>query len=973
VLSAARARTLTLSVLAFSLLAFLLHVVSIRPYLWPAGAGLTLTGDTLFTTLAEPSAVPRIRPPRLDPATLHRVTVTRVVPDGAAARAGVVLGTEIEAPDSVPQALIEWRDRYRRGPRAEVRLTSNTGPFTMTPQPVSQVDAATRRDWLRAHLGAILQMGAFLAGAAILVALGIAGMTATLMTLALIFTAIANSGPPLGAELQWPLVGEFMLLFAWMATPLSFPIIGLAVLHFPSRAPILDRYPWITTVLPLLPAPIFLGSAVSAAFLLGLDAALVPLTWFALNGWLFDASFAIALGANVLIVVEGIYRYRTIVDLSERRRIQIVVYTGVSAVFAYAIKAGVPLIASLAGRPMELPWAIEGVLQAIVLLPAFALPYAVAVKHVFSPRTVLRRSLQYALARRTLSVLIVLPIAALVVSLISERDRTLGDIITGQPLFYAIGLGLVALGFRYRDQAQRALDKRFFRAEYDAREILVALANRVPYEHEPAKLVSLVLTQIDNALHPESVALLAGDERRLDVLEAARTPIGPLAGDSGLATLLRWSDEPLELYLDDERSPASRLPSSDREWIAAAGASLLVPIFAGASRDADRTLVGVIALGQKRSEEPYTLEDRKLLSGIATQMSVALDLSRLRQRDSSNRSSRSAVTSTPTLTPTMVADTALHTVTGLLMCPVCHRCLDSSEASIADGAPVCEDDGTWLQPVIGMPPVVDGKYRVDAVVGRGGMGAVFRARDLRLQRDVAVKIVRADVVGDPDSRARFQREAQIVAQLQHPAIVTVFDFGTLADGAAFLVMEYVRGEDLRHLLKREKVLKPHRTAELMTGIATGVAAAHRAGVLHRDLKPENILLPVSGIGPKVLDFGVAKITDPGASPGMVTHGATIVGTPAYMAPEQLRGEVVDGRADVYSLAVMTFESLTGRLPFGAGNFIDVALRQAEGVVAVNFDGVPAAFTPVLERGLSPNREARPATASAFADELGLLL
>ncbi|MBA3271124.1 MAG: serine/threonine protein kinase [Acidobacteria bacterium] len=207
-----------------------------------------------------------------------------------------------------------------------------------------------------------------------------------------------------------------------------------------------------------------------------------------------------------------------------------------------------------------------------------------------------------------------------------------------------------------------------------------------------------------------------------------------------------------------------------------------------------------------------------------------------------------------------------------------------------------------LQPVIGMPPFVDGKYRVEAVVGRGGMGAVFRARDLRLERDVAIKIVRADLVGDPDSRARFQREAQIVARLQHPAIVTVFDYGNLPDGAAFLVMEFVRGEDLRHVLKREKTLPPARTVALVAGVAAGVDAAHRAGVLHRDLKPENILLPANGTGPKVLDFGVAKMTDTAAATsGLMTHGTTIVGTPAYMAPEQLRGETLDERADVSTL------------------------------------------------------------------------
>jgi predicted Ser/Thr protein kinase len=606
---------------------------------------------------------------------------------------------------------------------------------------------------------------------------------------------------------------------------------------------------------------------------------------------------------------------------------------------------------------------IEIVLQLLVLLPAFGLPYVVAVRHVFSPRTVIRRSLQYALARRTLSILIVLPIVALVVSLIAERDRPLGDIILGQPLFFIITLALAALGFKYRDDAQAWLDRRFFRAEYDAKEILVSLASRVPYETEPRELVAMVLTQIDSALHPESVAVLAGDGDRLDVISQLRSQAEPLQRDSALLTLLRWSDEPLAVFLDDQRSPAARLPKADRAWLAQNGAQLLVPIFTGTGEN--RLLVGLVMLGQKRSEEPYTAEDRRLLNGIAGQMSLALDLSRLRKR--AETLSASTPTTTPTLTPTMVIGSSAPSGAGtsLVMCPRCQRCYDAGT-----GLTRCPDDSEALRPVIGMPPVVDGKYRVDAVLGRGGMGAVFRARDLRLDRDVAVKIVRADLVSDPEARARFRREAQIVARLQHPSIVTVFDYGNLPDGAAFLVMEYVRGEDLRHVLRREKTLQKARAIDLISGVALGVEAAHQAGVLHRDLKPENVLLPANGGGPKVLDFGVAKITETGGEgSGTLTQGATIVGTPAYMAPEQLRGDKIDARADVYSLGVMTFEALSGGPPFGMGSFIDIGIKQAGGASAIDTSRLPAPLAPVLLRALSFNREERPASPGAFAAEL----
>ena len=183
-------------------------------------------------------------------------------------------------------------------------------------------------------------------------------------------------------------------------------------------------------------------------------------------------------------------------------------------------------------------------------------------------------------------------------------------------------------------------------------------------------------------------------------------------------------------------------------------------------------------------------------------------------------------------------------------------------------------------------------------------------------------------------------------------------------------MEYVRGEDLRSLLKREQQLAPPDAIALVTGVAAGIEFAHRAGVLHRDLKPENVLLPASGIGPKVLDFGVATIADSETGNFQtLTHRGTIVGTPAYMAPEQLRGERVDERADVYSLAVLTYEVLTGRLPFGAGSIVEIGIKQTDLTGQLDVTGVPAAILPVLMKALSVARDDRPASAAAFASAL----
>jgi len=183
-------------------------------------------------------------------------------------------------------------------------------------------------------------------------------------------------------------------------------------------------------------------------------------------------------------------------------------------------------------------------------------------------------------------------------------------------------------------------------------------------------------------------------------------------------------------------------------------------------------------------------------------------------------------------------------------------------------------------------------------------------------------------------------------------------------------MEFVPGEDLRSLLKRERTLGVERMVALMSGISAGVESAHKSGIFHRDLKPENILLPESGTGPKVVDFGVAKLnTGTGADGSHMTTSGTIVGTPAYMAPEQLRGDAVDGRADVFSLGVMAYEMLTGKLPYGAGSFFEIGMKQAAGEIQVDTADLPSELAAIIRRAIAYERDSRPATPGDFAEEL----
>ena len=810
--------------------------------------------------------------------------------------------------------------------------------------------------WARAHAGMIIQIIVFTGAAIVLFLLRSSDITAGLSVLALALSAVAGGGPLLGAEDAIPVGGRALTVFAWIAAPLAFPTIALAILYFPSKSPLLTRHPALHALPVAVAAPLLIPALGTALYLAGVDGAAPLAQWDAAHGGVFYFSFALALAVNVVAIVEGVYRYRVNRDANERRRIRMAVYTAVPGVLAYVLKDGVPMTAMLfAGTPTRLPWELSIVLQALVLLPAFGLVYAVGVERVLGPRVVLRRSLQYALANRTLALLPVLPLGALVITLVVHRNKTIAEAASGQAAIYVLLLGAAWALSSYRDRARQLLDQRFFREEYDARKILLALANRVRFESDPAELASMVLSQIDEALHPEVSAILVGgvSDGRLTPVTVLHGSVEALPSGGGLATMLGWSDQPLEIFLQDPRSPARRLPPEEQAWLDRTGAVLIVPV-AGS----DRNLIAMIALGEKRSEEAYTDEDRQLLASIAAQMGLGFDVARLRRmRDTSTPSGSSSTHALPAAVQPMTE------------CPRCGRCEDA-------GTALCPADGTAMRPVPSVPVLVDHKYRIEQLLGRGGMGAVYRSRDVRLDRLVALKVVRADLVADPDAQRRFRREAQIVARLQHPCIVSVFDYGTFADGGGYLVMELVRGEDLRHVLQREGRLDPPRALKILTAVCGAIEAAHRQGVLHRDLKPENILLPtIAEVDAKVLDFGVAKVVVDEradlavAGASLLTAAGMIVGTPAYMAPEQLRGMAPDARSDVFSLGVIAFEMMTGALPFGRGSLADLVLAHARALQQMPDTGLQGDLDAVIRAAISPDPDKRPPSAHAFGQLL----
>ncbi len=265
------------------------------------------------------------------------------------------------------------------------------------------------------------------------------------------------------------------------------------------------------------------------------------------------------------------------------------------------------------------------------------------------------------------------------------------------------------------------------------------------------------------------------------------------------------------------------------------------------------------------------------------------------------------------------------------------------------------------------PRVLADRYEVGELLGQGGMAEVFRGRDLRIGRDVALKLLRADLARDPAFQSRFRREAQAAASLSHPSIVAVYDTGDDRFGNArvpYIVMEYVDGRTLRDVLGDEGRLAPARAMQITAEVLRALAYSHRHGIIHRDIKPGNVMLTPNG-GVKVMDFGIARAITSSAT---MTQTAAVIGTAHYLSPEQARGDHVDARSDIYSTGCLLYELLTGAPPFTGETPVAVAYQhvreQAPRPSEVE-PGLPAELDPVVLKALAKN----PANRYQSADEM----
>jgi hypothetical protein len=593
-------------------------------------------------------------------------------------------------------------------------------------------------------------------------------------------------------------------------------------------------------------------------------------------------------GALALMFAVVVRNYRQLAGEDQRRRVRWVLLGSIIALTPQAVRSGGGLLFG----PGAVAWLAVPANLFPVAIP-LVVAYAVVRHRVFDIRIVIRRGVQYLLARRVLRAAVALPIGALIYTVARHRGLTIAQLV-GDTRAYLVWLAAAGLMLRFRGPLRRSLDRRFFRAEYDREQLLLGLLEDVRKADSVTELAQVISDRLTSTLHLATAYVWYRDPDELTIASSSDPQLIP-ADIPSRGPWLAWLEQQGEASVFPLPAQAG-LSAREARWFGDRGIRLIVPIMDSAER-----LVGALLLGEKQSEEPYGAHDARLLSAIARQAAVVRENLRLRAR----------VGEEVRVKHDVLARLDRRAADLLKECPRCSACFDGAVER-------CPADGQLLALSLPVPRIIDRKYRLDRLIGKGGMGAVYEAHDLRLDRAVAIKILLGRAFGQQAALRRFHREARATARLNHPNIVAMYDYGSLEGEGAYLVLERVHGVTLRTELERRKSLPPAVAAEWFEPLLGGIAAAHAAGLVHRDLKPENVMgrRTASGtLAVKVLDLGLVKFQTLDSPANVSTTGQGVVmGTPGYMAPEQLLGREVDHRTDIFALAVMLLETLTGERP-----------------------------------------------------------
>lgn len=653
-------------------------------------------------------------------------------------------------------------------------------------------------------------------------------------------------------------------------------------------------------------------------------------------GWLgtiIGIYFLAAFLASTVILAVNYFRLR---EVNERRRIRLVIvgllvfFVDFIAVILFSFSQKTLWLSRIALSPL-----VFGLSQVPFTI---CVAYAVLKQRLFQVSFIVRQSLQYAVARGAL--LIPIPILAgiLIFDLIAHKDQPFGVLLSAHGWAYAL-MGVAGIvAHTKKSQWMEVLDRRFYREHYNAQHLLRQTVDEIRASSNLAEVAPKAVARIEQALHPEFVAILmrGATEPLYRCIASAPPEVHPrgLRAESKLMAAFRLFAKPLQISLAESGWLKRQLPSEDTNFLREARIDLMVPIaISPHGREA------LMVLGPKKSEEPYGSEDQELLSGIGSALALLLE-----------RPFTSALG-------------------GFEECPRCGLCYES-------GMGRCANEGVQLTPM-SFKRLLTSRYRLERRLGRGGMGTVYKATDTSLERAVAVKLIREDLVTSSDAVERFRREAKAAASFAHPNLVTVHDFGVDSDTRVFLVMELLEGCTLRQRFEQQKKFTTQQILQVIGGACTGLEAAHQQGLIHRDLKPENIFLAQRGEGEvaKILDFGLAKFLDSptnSAAATVDTAPGVLVGTPQYMSPDQLNGEVASAAWDIWALAVITYEMLTGAHPFPATSVGQMHYAIVSGrytPLSSHLPDAPAEWQQFFDWALNPKTAVRPQSAKEFFSAL----